>query len=229
MIIVVGRPGLAEEDRLDRLAGSIAQAAAQAKARVELVGSIGDDPDGDRVAVALGRADVGHAALLRDPAGVTPRAGGPGGPTPRLDEADVELGLSYLVDCRVLVVAEPVSADMMSVITDSAAYHDAQLVVVVGPGEPAPEGLSDNATVLEQPSDKVTEPAFARLVGEYAAGLGRGEPPPDAWRRAVGTSGWEPASDQGGGAPGDAGWEPGADLDRDLSGEPDRERGPGED
>ena len=63
------------------------------------------------MALALGVAGVGHAALLRDPAGVTPRVDSDGietgAPLARLDAADIDLGLRYVPDCRVLVVADP--------------------------------------------------------------------------------------------------------------------------
>jgi hypothetical protein len=54
------------------LAGSIAVAAAARGSRVELVAKLGDDPAGDQVLLALNRARVGHAAVLRDPARPTP-------------------------------------------------------------------------------------------------------------------------------------------------------------
>jgi hypothetical protein len=101
VIVVLGRPALGvdgseeQESRVgsDRhlpaaggLPAGIALAAAAAGPRVELVGTIGDDADGDAVAIALGRAGVGHAALLRDPAGRTPRVG----PPPGVGAQDVE-------------------------------------------------------------------------------------------------------------------------------------------
>ena len=190
MILIVGRPGLDAQDGLDRFAGRIAAAAAAAGGRVELVGSVGDDADGERVALALGQARVGHAALLRDPAGATPRAGGPGGPLPRLDESDVQLGLSYLVDCRVLVLAEPVEEPVTQVVVDAARYQGAQLVVLVESGQPPPVLLDEDATVLERPQSD--EGAFAALVGRYAVALAEGTEPAQAWQSAVRGAGWEP-------------------------------------
>ena len=59
------------------LAVELALASARAGAEVELVGAVGDDPEGDRIVVELGRAGVGHAALMRDPATRTPLVGQP--------------------------------------------------------------------------------------------------------------------------------------------------------
>ena len=100
MIVVVGRPGLDANDQLDRPAALIALAARAAGAPADVVGAIGDDADGDRVTVALGKAGIGHAALLRDPSAPTPRPSTMAGPQPRLDGQDVELGLAYLTEFR---------------------------------------------------------------------------------------------------------------------------------
>lgn len=84
------------------LAGRIAVAAAAAGAQVEVLARVGDDRPGDALLLALTRAGVGHAAVLRDPARPTavalpssaaaPGAGLPspdGGPSERdLDEWD---------------------------------------------------------------------------------------------------------------------------------------------
>jgi hypothetical protein len=193
VIVVVGRAGLDANDELDRPAGLIALAAAAAGARVELVGSIGDDPAGDRVALALGKAGVGHAALLRDPSAVTPRAGGPVGPMPRLDGQDVELGLTYLAEYGVLVVAEPLEPVALDAVRKAAEFQQAALVGVIGPGERLPAQYPATATLLEMPADD--DGAFSALVGRYAAGLDRGLAPADAWRQALEAGGWEPTRD----------------------------------
>ncbi len=192
MIVVVGRPGLGAKDELDRQAGLIAAAAAAAGARVEVVGSIGDDPAGDRVALALGRAGVGHAALLRDPAAVTPRAVGPVGPTPRLDGQDVELGLAYLAEYGVLVVAELLEPAAIEAVSKAAEFQQAALVGIIGPGERVPAQYPATATLLEVPADD--DGAFSALVGRYAAGLDRELAPADAWQRALEAGGWEPSA-----------------------------------
>jgi len=212
VILVVGRPGLDEQGGLAGTAGLIARTAAESGARVELVGSVGDDAEGDAVALALGRAGIGHAALLRDPAGTTPRRGGEGGRLPRLEAADLELGLSYLTECRVIVVAEPLEASAIAAAAEAASYHAAVLVVVTAPGSgagtpgtgagtpgtgadtrgtPAPEmpALPATATVLEPPL--ADDGPFAALVGRYAAQLDAGRQPADAWHEALTGTSWE--------------------------------------
>ncbi len=194
MIVVLGRPGLTADDHIDRPAGRIALAAARAGGRVELVGTVGDDADGDAVIVELGRAGIGHAAVLRDPAGSTPRIAD-GAATeeqiPRLEAADVELGLRYLAECQVLVAAEELPADVLGIVTDAAAYHGATLIVLAAAGEPPDGDLPEAATVLEVPDDGGG--AFAELVGQYAAFLDAGRQPADAWADAVSETGWEQA------------------------------------
>ena len=95
-------------------AASIALEIARRGGRVELVGSIGDDPSGDAIVVELGRAGIGHAALLRDPGGTTPVTGRLTSQLPRLDAADVDLGLRYVIDFTVLILADPLSPDAES-------------------------------------------------------------------------------------------------------------------
>ena len=195
MIVVLGRPGLTGDGQLARAAGRIALAAAKAGGRVELVGSVGDDANGEKVALALGVAGIGHAALLRDPAGVTPSVDSDGGetgaPLARLDRADVDLGLRYLPFCRVLVAAEPLEPGALVAAIDAATYHGAALITLLPPGAAPPATLPDDATVLELPAQD--EGAFADLVGRYAARLAAGEAAAQAWAAAVEQTGWEPA------------------------------------
>jgi hypothetical protein len=191
VILVVGRPGLTEEGKLDRTATGVALAAVEAGARVELVGSVGDDPDGDAVALELGRAGIGHAALLRDPAGVTPRASSTAGKLPRLDAGDLDLGLRYLAEWRVLVMAEPIDDETLAVAADAAAYHTAPLIVLVANDANPQVGLDRATTVLEMPEEDAG--AFGALVGRYAALLDLGRPADDAWHEALSGSGWEEA------------------------------------
>ena len=96
MIVVLGRPRVYRPEPDGELAPGglaveLALAAARKGAEVELVGAVGDDPEGDRIVIELGRAAVGHAALMRDPATRTPLVGQPrdARPLPRLDAADV--------------------------------------------------------------------------------------------------------------------------------------------
>lgn len=202
MIVVLGRPGLTADGRLARAAGRIAEAAAAAGTRVELVGSVGDDAAGEDVALALGVAGVGHAALLRDPGGVTPRVDADGiesgAPLARLDATDIDLGLRYVPECRVLVAADPLDERGLGVVVEAATYHGAALILLVAPGAAgaagaAPESAPEGATVLELPEHD--DGAFAALVGRYAAGLARGAAANDAWREALDAAGWEQAGE----------------------------------
>jgi sugar/nucleoside kinase (ribokinase family) len=213
VIVVVGRPGLNADGEVDGACGQIAVAAARAGGRVELVGTVGDDADGDAVITELGRNGIGHAAVLRDPAGATPRiqsepekdvetnadtdAGAAtsrtAGRMPRLDAADIDLGLRYLAECQVLVVAEPLPDDALAVAGAAAAYHGAQLLVMAEAGAVPPADLPEKSTLLERPAEDGG--AFVQLVGRYAALLDSGRSPLDAWRDAIETGGWEPASE----------------------------------
>ena len=180
---------------------------------MELVGRTGDDPHGDALLLALTRAGVGHAAVLRDPVRPTPvldphpvdDAESVTGPTvgaaaradgPRLEPADVALGLSYLSGFVVLVVTDEVPATVLPAAAEAAAFAGAQLVVVVPPGHVPPDGLPDVATVLAAP-DEADDGAFDALVGAYAAALAAGTSPADAFAVATAASAWE-ALDSGG-------------------------------
>ncbi|MEP7361033.1 MAG: hypothetical protein ABI744_05570 [Chloroflexota bacterium] len=183
MIIVLGRPRLDERGAITGTAGRVAVHARAAGAQVAIVGLVTDDDAGDATVTELGRADVGHAALLRQPGGGELRA---------LDRADIELALSYVPECRVLVAAEPLDDDALAATTEAAAYHGAALICITGAGAPPPTALPETATVLEEPDEAAT--AFAELVGRYAAALATGTQAQEAWKSAVDKSGWEPAA-----------------------------------
>jgi hypothetical protein len=186
-------------------------AAAAAGAAVELVGRAGDDPAGDALMIALSHAGVGHVALLRDPArptllvapaselveptllGDDPEGGGPPAPTaagPRLDAADIDLGLRYLTAFGVLVVTPDALDAGLVVATDAAAFAGAYLVVLVEEATEPPPDLPPDATVLAAP---VADPdgAFCRFVAAYAAALDARSAPGDAFASAL-TEGWVP-------------------------------------
>ena len=206
VIVVIGHPILRTAALGGGLDGTAARAAATAAAagrEVQLVGTIGDDPDGDALVLALAQAGVGHAALLRDAARRTPvvvaeptdedESEAPA-PTieprdpadrPTLEAADVELALRYLTDFRVVVVAEPLPAPIVDVAAAAAGYAGADLVVAVGPGEDGPA----DATVVEAPP---TDPdgAFATLLGTLAADLDAGSLPADGIAAAATGLGW---------------------------------------
>ena len=183
MIVVLGRPRLDERGQITGTAGRVAVAARSAGAQVAVVGLVADDAAGDATVTELGRLGVGHAALLRQPGG---------GELRPLDRDDIELGLRYVPECRVLVAAEPLSAEAMAATTDAATYHGAALVAVTEAGAAAPT-LPESATVLELPDEDGG--AFASLVGRYAAALAAGTESVEAWKSAVNESGWEQATE----------------------------------
>ncbi len=221
MIVVLARPRVYRPEPDGELAPGglgveVALALGRAGVAVELVGSIGDDPEGDRVVVALGQGGVGHAALLRDPSMRTPPLGEDDGGRglPRLDAADVELGLRYLADCRVLVVAEDLDPAARREALAAGDYHGAAVVVVASADSVDPESLGDAVTLLERPglamaddggdemdvpadarSVAVQEAAFAGLVADYARRLDQGEAPADAFMAALEGGAWEPSPD----------------------------------
>lgn len=197
MIVILGRP-LAAGDPSGGLAAAglgvgIAIACAALGASVELAGTVGDDPAGAALAVALARHRVGHAALLRIASVATPRAGSADRP-PGLEAPEVDLALRYLPECRVLVIAERLSAEAERVAIEAAAYHGAAVVGLVADGADGPDarGLAAAETILLVPREAGSP--FAELIARYAVGLDAGQSAAaafDAARRAVG---WEPVS-----------------------------------
>lgn len=155
----------------------------------------------------LGRAGIGHAALLRDPGGTTPVAGRLTSQLPRVDAADVELGLRYVADYQVLILADPLSPDAEAVAIDAAAYHDATLIAIVPEGGKISSALSAAATVLGAPTsepdaeDPDDEPpalgpsqAFAAFIAALAIRIDAGSSVSEAFAEAVKSTGWEQAS-----------------------------------
>ncbi len=215
MIVVLGRPRVYRPEpdgdlAPGGLAVELALAAAQAGAEVELVGAVGDDPEGDRIVVELGRGGVGHAALMRDPATRTPMVGQPRDvrPLPRLDAADVELGLRYQRECRVLVVGAELAPEALAAALEAAEFHSASVIMVASTGTVDPETLGADVTLLERPSiedaesveDAVVVAAndadFGAFVAEYAVRLDRGESPAAAFSAALGDTAWEPSLEE---------------------------------
>lgn len=229
MIVVVGSlawrsaPPAAPAGR----ACGIALAAVARRARVELVGRVGEDAAGEELLLALATAGVGHAAVLRDPVRSTPivaptPAAAPdqdedpspfadpapvterttasveaAAAGPRLEGADVDLGIRYLAPSGVLVVTEDVASDALATAVEAGRFAGTRLVVLVSPGGLAsralPAGLPEDATVLATP-DADDEGAFDALVGAYAAALDGGADPGSAFAIAQGATGWESAT-----------------------------------
>jgi ribokinase len=206
VIVVIGQPILRAAAIGGGLSGIPARAAAAAAAAgraVQLVGQVGDDPDGDALVLALAQAGIGHVAVRREPARRTPvLVAEPADddesetpiPTivppdaadrPTLDPADVDLALRYLTDYRVVVVAEPLPPAVVDVAAAAAAYAGAQLVVAVAPGGDGPPF----ATVVEAPATD-PEGAFATFLGTLAAELDAGTLTPGGLVAAATSLGW---------------------------------------
>lgn len=132
---------------------------------------------------------AGAATAEPSPGGPSP-APSPDGPS--LEAADVDLGLRYLTDFAVVVLAEPTSSDIVGIVAEAARWSEARLVLVVGAGERAPDGLSPDVVVLEAPATDA-DGAFATLVGGFAAALDGGTEPGDAFRTSIASDGWTTA------------------------------------
>ena len=194
MIVVIGLPRLggSQPPRAAGLASEIARRAASAGASVQLMGKLGDDPEGDLVLLDLAGAGVAHPAMLRDPARRTTfgtgRAAAERGPAPALDPADLELGLRYVPDFRVLVVAVPEKPELIAVAADAASFAGAHLIVITR-ARGHVETLPERSTVLTAPRGEAGESALAGLVATYAVALDAGDDSTAAWRPAMAAAG----------------------------------------
>lgn len=220
MIVVIGQPVLDSTGPTPLPTGSaarVALAAASQGASVQLIGKVGEDAEGEILVLALAHANIGHVALQRDATRRTPRLVGgqpetlepdpddadmPGAPAqlepadpgqrPGLDVGDVELGLQYLTDFRVIVACEPMDVATTRVVADASGWSAGTLIVLVPEGSAGPAGLPDTAIVLQAPAiDR--EGVFDRLVGELAAAIDSGTDPRTAFERLVASAGWDRA------------------------------------
>ncbi len=91
---------------------------------------------------------------------------------PALDVGDVDLGLRYLTQIDVLVLAEPSQPEIVKVV---------------------PDDLPPDAIVFEAPE---TDPdgVFAEFVGSFAAALDDGTEPGAAFKAAIASDGWTEAT-----------------------------------
>ena len=196
MIVVVGLPRLSRSQppRADGLAVAIARGAASAGAGVQLMGKLGDDPEGDLALLELATAGVAHPAMLRDHARRTPlgrgsaKAADDPGPAPSLEPADLELGLRYVPDFRVLVLAVPEAPGLIVPAADAASFAGAHLIVISNERAHV-ETLPERSTVLTAPRGEAGESALAGLVATYAVALDAGDDSIAAWRRARAAAG----------------------------------------
>ena len=178
------------------MAASLALRAAGAIGRgaVEAVGLIPADAEGDRTLIALAKAGVGHAAMLR-------------GPYRPLEAADVDLAIRYLSEVRVLIAVDLAAAPLRA-IADGAGYAGAIAIILVTPGleatdsaqvaeELPPEALPPEALVLAAPARDL-DGTFAGFVAAFAVRLDAGAPPADAWNATLGAMAVDSISPQPG-------------------------------
>lgn len=180
MIAVAGPIGLSKGALTG--AGSIAERAAADGETVEAIATIADDAAGDAILLALAKAGVRHAAVLR-----TPAAG--------LEAADLDLALRYLPDIRAIVVVEA-NAELARAALAAAGWSDAALVLVTPPDATAadwPAELADAGVVLAAPESD-PDGAFAGFVAALAVRLAGGATPADAWTQTAAALGVESIS-----------------------------------
>jgi hypothetical protein len=224
VIVVIGSPILrlgsgAGGREIAGLAGQVGLAAAAADRTVQLVGKVGNDDAGDALLVALAGARIGHAATLRDASHATPvvHSAGPadddepdglflgdesadsadGSPLPAglpLDPADLELALRYLTDFRVVVIAAPLDAATLRVTLDAAAFSGAHVIRLDGSAQGQSDATVEGVEITAFEAPTADEPAFATMVGRYAAGLDAGRTPGDAFADATRGANWERAA-----------------------------------
>jgi hypothetical protein len=222
VIVVVGSPTArraASGVRAAGLAAAISREIAAAGGAVQLVGKLGEGPDGDAVALSLAADGIGHVALQRILAPVAVGVGsegdgfsldalaglggagdgtsgtGPGADSPMgapLEAADLELALRYLPDYGVVVLAQSLDEPALVAAREAARWAGAHVIEVTAPGTDTT--TLDDATVLEAPTEDA-EGAFASLVGRYAAALDAGTAPAEAFAAASAGVGWAAVSD----------------------------------
>lgn len=220
MIAVIGDPilRLAEAGGVaDGLAVEIARAARADGAAVEVIGKLGDDPDGDAVLLSLAASGIGHVAMLREGTRTTPRITAPADADPTVDDAtpagiepadparrpildgaDLDLALRYLTELGVVVVTDP-RPELAAVAAAAAGWHGARLVVLLPDDVTAPPDLPNDAITLGVPA-WAPDGAAGPLVGRFAARLDRGEAPDAALRAATADGGWTAAAASGEGS-----------------------------
>ena len=168
MIVLLGDLGAGGGGRIAPVQANATRAAA-AGSRVEIVGIVPDDPDGDRRILALAGAGIGHAAVLR-------------GPSRPLEAEDVDLALRYLPEVGVIVAVDASGAALRAA-QEQAGWSDATFLIVRQASTTDEDGdraLPDGAVVLEAPPAD-PDGTFAGFVGALAAKIDGGATPADAW------------------------------------------------
>ena len=171
MIVVVGSPVAVVDGASFDAAGLAALTAIELAAKgasVELIGRVGNDAAGDAVVLALGRAGVGHAALLRDAARSTP-IGATSDGIP-FDTGDLGLALRYLTTFEAAIFIAPVGARqaseaLLSLMRDGAAFAGARLIVVSAESLVASVvGVEESQTMHIAPGDESHAALAARIA-----------------------------------------------------------------
>ena len=228
VIVVVGQPLFRATDEgalVDGLAARIALAAAAHGRSVQLIGTAGEDAEGDAVVLALTRGGVGHAALHRDAGQRTPRAVeslgddlDPLGDDPDSlgDGAGDPTGGDVPVDAPAAWTALD-AADLDLALRYLAEYA---VLVLADPAGPEIVGIAAEAAgyagarlvVVVRPGEAVpdglppdaivfeapdTDPdgVFGSFVGSFAAALDDGDEPGAAFRSSIEADGWTTSPD----------------------------------
>jgi hypothetical protein len=158
-------------------------------ARPTPVAAEGADDDGEPLVPLDEPTAAGAAAALPAPAPAVPS----GVAFPSLQPGDVSLGLRYIREFGVVVVADAVGEELARETADAASFAGASLVAIVGASDAIPAAFG-GATVIAAP-DRDPDGAFAALVGRYAAALDAGAEPSAAFRQARAAAGWEPSGE----------------------------------
>ena len=148
VIVIIGSPtALLDKRGVYQAAGLAIRVAAELVRRgerVELVGRVGADAAGDQAILSLSRDGIGHVALLRDPAHVTPVGDAAHGIP--VDAGDVQLGLRYLTSFTTVLLIDPLDASVVRQVTEDASFVGAQLIIVAK--SPLPADGSTASAVL---------------------------------------------------------------------------------
>lgn len=177
VIVIIGSPtALLDKSGGHQAGGLSVRVAAELVRRgerVELVGRVGADAAGDQAILSLSRDGIGHVALLRDPALVTPIGSAAHGIP--VDAGDVQLGLRYLTSFTTVLLIDPLDASVVRQVTEDASFVGAHLVIVAK--SPLPVAGSAASAVLGGgsppplfiPRPQVEGPEFDALLVGLAA------------------------------------------------------------
>ena len=177
VIVIIGSPtALLDKSGVHQAGGLAIRVAAELVRRgdrVELVGRVGADAAGDQAILSLSRDGIGHVALLRDPAHVTPIGNAAHGIP--VDAGDVQLGLRYLTSFTTVLLIDPLDTSVVRQVTEDASFVGAQLIIVAKSPLPA-DGSAASAVLgggspppLFIPRPQVEGPEFDALLVGLAA------------------------------------------------------------